>query len=239
MSEKIDNFLKSVVSYKTQPTIYAVTELILDNKGKEVDTVAEKYLKSDINKANLRSFSTSLLGKIGREIEEYNIPRLLDRSRDELIQKANDRRIYLSSLTNNYLGSNEDKWFPNKAVKTEGLSDFSKARNVLRWINCMTEFYFEESLFQEEQRNLNLYPNISDNRTSFRELKQKMQQEVASCSTDERKPEEEQIHQEAEEQKFLREMTQIKEMMQNLTPEEEALIQKLWENGCLTCELSR
>jgi hypothetical protein len=256
MPQNTDDFIKKVAHPTRRPTIYAVGEFIIHHKGKDIEEVAQKYIEIGKSKSSLSMFANSLSWRIEIDIGT-EIPGLIASSRDELIKRAEENRIYLTKNAGEIFGSNEDNWFL-KQPKIDGVSELSRNKRIFSWINCLTEFYCEESLF----RTTNPKHSISlrqkgEHPVSFKELQRAMSVNVTSKknnpSANSRESAAEQQHKsqplqgvedfyqsQSDHYPSSKPISEGGEILNTDTKnQEETLLKELWEKGYLKCDLVR
>jgi hypothetical protein len=140
---------KILESHKIGSSTFNTVQYIYDRKGSDLNVVTQECLDKKISLSNITRAVNATQSSIFSLLKNQNVEGLPALSKQELVKIAEERNIPLTTREKRdprYTGIDS---FSNSSLKLEGLDEFNKIRESLRWINCLSEFYTGESLFNE------------------------------------------------------------------------------------------
>ncbi len=133
-----------------------VLQYILDNKNINLDTAASKILEQSFSPGTVtkatRILARSIATNFHLRVDEEN-PEFLQYSKKALYQLATERGLQFTAHEKRHITSdyNKNRWFGRAyPLHNTPKDDIGNITQCLKWLNCVTEFYFGARLFQEK-----------------------------------------------------------------------------------------
>ncbi|MBO3462109.1 hypothetical protein G4P69_26175 [Aetokthonos hydrillicola CCALA 1050] len=135
--------------HKVDSATFKTVQYVYDRKGANLDAVAQQCLDDNITLSNITRVVNATQSSIFSLIKEEDVEDLSARSKQELVKISDERNIPLTTREKRDTRYSGLDSFSNSSLKLDGLDEYNKIRESLRWINCLCEFYTGESLLNE------------------------------------------------------------------------------------------
>ncbi|MDF5715433.1 MAG: hypothetical protein PUP93_16500 [Rhizonema sp. NSF051] len=167
---KAEDILNRIVRNSRANSVTSkIIEFVSNNRGKNTNAVAENIIQFGVSKRNLTTFVGNVEDSTSNLIKEKKIDGLLWESRTAVLNIAESRNIPVHPAiyqTEPHENPQFQRIYAGLNFSLRGADNLTFARECLKWVNCLIEFYSGEPWFEDEAHYTSPHDNSRPNNLS-------------------------------------------------------------------------